>query len=57
VTLVYLDDDPVAFHAALANSGDAASVTPAGSETLYAGVLRSIIPWEWNWFDDAEVSQ
>src|SRR2546423_10582541 len=50
VVLLYLDDDPVAVTPALAMVG--AQAEPAGVEAiLFAGPLRTIIPWEWDWFD------
>lgn len=48
ITLVYLDDDPLVFAQELARL----DVPDDGVETpLYAAPLRTIVPWEWDWFD------
>ena len=56
ITLCYLDSDPVRFAADLrAAEGDGAISAAgdlAGAETLLlSGPLRTIVPWEWGWFD------
>jgi hypothetical protein len=48
LTLVYLDDDPLAFT-------DELAALPVDHDTspetiLFAGPLRSITPWDWDWF-------
>lgn len=51
VTLVYLEHDPLPFsdHVAKLRSRDT-----SGVETiLFAGPLRAIVPWQWDWFDFA----
>ncbi|MEO9138607.1 MAG: hypothetical protein ABI345_06020 [Jatrophihabitans sp.] len=60
VTLCYLESDPVSFAAELrAAERDRAVALPGadfeGVEKLrLRSPLRSIVPWEWNWFDTAE---
>lgn len=54
VTLAYLDADPIAVFDAWSPGPGRSSAEPAGCETLYAGVLRSITPWQWDWFDAVE---
>ncbi len=45
IQLVYLDEDPVAIAPTIAARG-------AGlGEVSFAGPLRSIVPWEWDWFE------
>lgn len=57
--VVYLDGDPLAFAAELASSEQAWRKGPANPSTngveerLFAGPLRTIIPWQWDWFDAA----
>jgi hypothetical protein len=49
VVLTYLDDDPLAVApriAALDGPPDASV-----ERTLFAGPLRAITPWQWDWFD------
>lgn len=55
--IVYLDADPLAFTAELARHEDAWRTAPTTrdatgvEERLFAGPLRTIIPWRWDWFD------
>jgi hypothetical protein len=49
ITLVYLDEDPLTFTEELAAlpSDEAEAV----ETTIFSGPLRTIIPWQWDWFD------
>jgi hypothetical protein len=58
VTVVFLDEDPLAYledkrtrlgsvQPADRGLDEAAALTT----TLFSGVLRTIVPWEWDWFD------
>jgi len=55
--LLYLDGDPIETSALMAQResawADAArpSARPRAEELLFTGPLRSIVPWEWDWFD------
>ena len=56
--LYFLDDDPLEVAAALAEheaewaaAGRGRDRAPAEA-VLFAGPLRRIIPWQWDWFDD-----
>ncbi len=50
IVIVYLDEDPLDFVADLASRpGD--PQLAAAETTLLAGPLRTIIPWQWDWFD------
>ena len=49
-TLVYLDGDPLTFAEALADHPPD-RVTAEVETLLFAGPLRTIIPWESDWFD------
>jgi hypothetical protein len=50
IVVLYLDEDPVDVTPALAAVG--AKAEPGGVEAvLFSGPLRTIIPWEWDWFD------
>ncbi|HEY2300852.1 MAG TPA: hypothetical protein VGH66_03115 [Acidimicrobiales bacterium] len=52
IVIVYLDDDPLVFAEDLALcQGDAQS--EAAETLLAAGPLRTITPWQWDWFDGA----
>jgi hypothetical protein len=48
ITLVYLERDPLAFadEASKLTSRDTGSV----EKVLFAGPLRAIVPWQWDWF-------
>jgi len=49
MTLVYLDRDPLAF------ADQASKLTPRDTgdveQVVFAGPLRAIVPWQWDWFD------
>jgi len=56
LTLCYLDEDPVRAAARLgarltaaAPGSDSGGPTPA---VVFAGPFETIIPWQWDWFDD-----
>lgn len=57
VTLLYLDDDPLAVTgrlAALLDEGRGSGRIPdfAGSvDEIFTGPLETITPWQWDWFD------
>ena len=54
ITLVYLEGDPLAFATAIAGLPKSRTRdTSPVEETLFAGPLRAILPWQWDWFDDA----
>jgi hypothetical protein len=49
IQLYYLDGDP------LASTRELAQVLPMTARReriVYAGPLRAITPWQWDWFDD-----
>lgn len=50
IVMVYLDEDPLEFVDDLA-SRPADTQLQAAETVLLAGPLRTIIPWEWDWFD------
>jgi hypothetical protein len=54
MTLVYLEHDPLAF------ANQALTLTPRDTsgveKILFAGPLRAIVPWQWDWFDTATSS-
>ena len=54
--LTYLDGDPVEVAAPLGSVGAAGAPVEGTPEVLFAGVLRSITPWEWDWFDEEIVA-
>jgi len=54
LTLVYLDGDPLKF------AGEVSTLQSSGNrntsdveDVLFAGPLRAIVPWQWDWFDGA----
>ncbi|MDT5027915.1 MAG: hypothetical protein QOE61_4341 [Micromonosporaceae bacterium] len=47
ILLVYLDADPLEYWS---RRGEP-SATPPGMASVLDGVLRSITPWQWDWFD------
>ncbi|MEV5647312.1 hypothetical protein AB0L57_03580 [Nocardia sp. NPDC052254] len=53
--LIHLDEDPLDYVADLAER-DRAREDPVDSSELesvvFEGPLRSIVPWQWNWFDE-----
>jgi hypothetical protein len=50
ITLLYLDEDPVEMAPALDRIAGGAE-TAGVEDVLFQGPLRTIIPWEWDWFD------
>lgn len=54
VTLSFLDDDPLVVAEALHQLTTPAElgVTDVRSRTLLCGILKTITPWEWDWFGD-----
>ena len=54
MTLVYLERDPLAFAGEVAKLPSARLSDTQHVETiLFAGPLRAIVPWQWDWFDAA----
>lgn len=57
IQLFYLDGDPVAFADAVREAeggwrkAGRSRDTSAVEDLLFAGPLRAIVPWRWNWFD------
>lgn len=53
ILMAFLDEDPALFPAELMRRGTELVPGPSeqGFELLFAGVLRSIEPWNWTWFD------
>jgi hypothetical protein len=60
VLLVYLDQDPIRFVDDLAKrtpeweAAGRLQDTSAVEKPLLAGPLETVLPWTWNWFDQAE---
>lgn len=60
VTIVYLDDDPIAFAEAFESrqptwEAEGRLLDTSGVETrLLASPLETVVPWSWNWFDPVE---
>jgi hypothetical protein len=54
--VVFLDEDPIEFVTDLAERDRRRGSPPlearAVEETLFASPLRTIVPWEWGWFDE-----
>jgi hypothetical protein len=51
MTLVYLEHDPLAFAGGVAKLPSARRRDVGHVEaTLFAGPLRAIVPWQWDWF-------
>ena len=54
MTLVYLERDPLAFAGDVAKLPSARLRDVRHVETiLFAGPLRAVVPWQWDWFDAA----
>ena len=51
LTIVYLEGDPLAFAADVAARSKGLRDTTAVERLLFAGPLRAIVPWQWDWFD------
>lgn len=51
LTVVYLDGDPLAFAADLDARSKSLRDTSSVEKILFAGPLRAIVPWQWDWFD------
>jgi hypothetical protein len=51
LTVVYLDRDPLAFADAVAACSQTVRDTSSIEAILFAGPLRAIVPWQWDWFD------
>lgn len=54
VHLYFCDGDPVALAEQIASVGVNGTVLAPGGEVeelLFAGPLRAIVPWQWDWFD------
>jgi hypothetical protein len=58
MTLVYLERDPLAFLDTVSKLPSARLRNTGHVETiLFAGPLRAIVPWQWDWFDAPAPSQ
>jgi len=51
IHIAYLDGDLAATAAELASLPAA---PPGGADALHAGVVETIVPWRWDWFDETE---
>jgi hypothetical protein len=55
MTLVYLDNDPLAFAAEASELPSSRTRDTSHVEKiLFAGPLRAIVPWQWDWFDASD---
>lgn len=54
IVLVFLDEDPIRYMADKQRLSNTAPEVPATAveDLLFAGILRSIEPWNWIWFDN-----
>jgi hypothetical protein len=52
ILLAYLDADPLAFLAGRRPGLGSDGPHPESETSIMDGVLRSITPWEWTWFDE-----
>jgi hypothetical protein len=51
VTVIWLDDEPVAVAHALRDVDAAGRARSGVTRVLFAGPLETITPWQWDWFD------
>jgi hypothetical protein len=51
LTVVYLERDPLAFADGVAACSKNMRDTSHVETILFAGPLRTIVPWQWDWFD------
>jgi hypothetical protein len=52
VTVVWLDGDPVAVAAALDLADAPRRERDDATRVLFAGPLQTVVPWQWDWFDE-----
>jgi hypothetical protein len=52
ILLTYLDADPLDHLASRASAARSDGPNPESEVSILDGVLRSITPWEWTWFDE-----
>lgn len=58
ITVSFLEDSPLELERKIDEASQARSDQAGeGRRTLFRGVLQSIVPWEWDWFDDATKAQ
>jgi hypothetical protein len=53
ITVMWLDDDPLVVAPKLNDADAARRAHDNTSHVTLSGALESIVPWQWDWFDDA----